>query len=241
MRAFAILLVSIFLFTSCSDDDNFCIKGSGDIVTEEISLADIHSIDLDISVDIVITESTNQKIQISGQQNIIDIIKKHSTVNQGLWRVKWDRNCVIAEDIRIFADIKSLESLRVDGSGSIKSDGVFNEVTDLDLEINGSGKIDLDLNEVDNLLTIVDGSGFINLGDGTADFLKVDINGSGDLDAFPFEATDCEVNIKGSGDVEVNVTNDLVVDIDGSGDLCYRGNPSLSFAIDGSGSVNECN
>ena len=241
MRAILFFFLSIVLLTSCGDDDTLCIRGNGDFQTEVINLDEIHSIDLDIAADIILRESDDQEIQITAQQNIIDEIVAHSRVGQGTWHVKVDKNCFIAEDIRIFVNLKTIERLKIDGPGTITSEGKFESVEELNLKIDGSGKIDLDLLSVDRINADIDGSGRINLGSGDSEMLDIDIDGSGDFDAFSFQSNECKIDIDGSGDAEVNVVNELIAIIEGSGDVCYRGNPEVSFSIDGSGSVNDCN
>ena len=240
MRVFILFFCVLFL-TACNDNNSLCLNGNGEIVSKDLDIENIHSIELDISADILIRESATQRVEISAQQNIIDEILQHSVVSQGVWQIKVNRNCIISEDIRFFIDIPEIKMLSVDGSGIISNQGVFENIENLDLDIDGSGSIHIDLQSANKVLAIIDGSGNIKLSEGTADELIIDVDGSGDIDAFGLTAEDCNVSIDGSGDVEIFVNQNLDVEIDGSGDLCYRGNPIVTSSIEGSGSINDCN
>jgi len=239
MKNFLFLFTISIFFTAC--DNDLCLSGEGQIVNQMLDLESIHTIILDIPADITLKESATQRVEISAQQNIIDEILQHSIVSQGVWKIRVNRNCILAEDIRFFVDLPEIKMLSIDGSGNINGNGIFENTNFLDLDIDGSGTIDIDLSHTTKILAIIDGSGKIDLDSGTTDELLIDIDGSGDVEAFGMTAKDANVSIDGSGDVEVSVEQRLDVSIDGSGDLCYIGDPTLTSSIRGSGSVNNCN
>ncbi len=240
MRIF-ILFFSVLFLASCNDNNSLCLNGDGQIINRELNLENIHSIVLDLPADITIKESSTQKIEIAAQQNIIDQILQHSVVSQGVWRIRVNQNCVIGEDIRFFIEIPEIKMLSLDGSGNIMTQGIFENIENLDLDIDGSGTIDVEIKSTNKILAIIDGSGEIKLDGEESSEIFIDIDGSGMVQAFGMTTETCNVSIDGSGDVEVFVNQNLDVDIDGSGDLCYKGDPIVTSRISGSGSINECN
>ena len=234
------LLISFALpYSSCiiDDDDYFgCERGDGPIVEQELFLPDFHSIDLDISADVCITQGEQQIVVVEGEQNIINELDLD--VNNGRWEIEFDDCVRNYEDLKIFITLPFYEQLRVSGSGLIFSNDVIT-VDEIDLRVTGSGDIDVAL-DVEDVNTRITGSGAIKL-EGIARNAEHEINGSGDLRAFDLATERTDIVIRGSGDAEVLVEDRLDVRITGSGDVFFRGNPRLDIDITGSGDVIDAN
>lgn len=242
MKTKSILLIILVIITqsiltsSCVRDGILGIHGSGPLVTEEIYIDDISSIDLRISGDVIITKGNVQKIQIEAQQNILNNIRHK--VRNGKWIIKFDRNVRNHDGITIFITVPEIDELEISGSGSISSNSDFT-TNDLELRISGSGSINFnaDANSVD---TNISGSGNINLS-GSTNGLDVHISGSGQYSGYSCISNNCDINISGSGKAKVFVQDKLNAHISGSGNIYYKGYPSITFNISGSGSMHSTN
>jgi len=211
------------------------IDGEGAVIKQEISLAAIDGFDLGFGGDVILTPGAIQKIVIEGQKNIIDNIKRD--VSNGKWRIAYIKNVHNIKPVTIYITIPTITHVGLSGSGSIKSNGKFSGLKDVDIAVSGSGNIKLDLESRDTGLRI-SGSGEIELA-GSTQSLDVAISGSGDVMTRELVASRCKVQISGSGDAAVYVNGELETAISGSGDVTYRGEASVTARISGSGEVRK--
>jgi len=192
---------------------------------------------LGISGDVVLTPGATQKIVMEGQQNILDNIKRD--VRNGSWNIGFEKNVRDAKKVTIYITLPKIEEVGLSGSGSIRSDGKFKGLGDVDVHVSGSGDITFDY-EAQSTDLGLSGSGQIDLS-GSSKTLEINISGSGDVNAPNLVTADCEVNISGSGDASVHANTNLETHISGSGDVSYSGTPSVTARISGSGEVSKRN
>ena len=236
MKNFTLLLTLFALtFFSCEFIDAQTVKGSGGIVTETVDMKNITSIGLGISAEVFIEPGSSQKIEIKGQQNIIDLINKKP--KGSTWNIEFPHGTRVKgyDRLEIYVTMTGLEALSIGGSGSITGKGKFSKVDDLGISIGGSGDVEVDV-EANEVSCSIGGSGEIELG-GSADELKISIGGSGDVKAVNLAVKECKVSSAGSGNVDVNVSGTLDVSLVGSGDVRYKGSPKVKSSIVGSGDV----
>ncbi len=251
---FFVVSLSTLIFSGCAHS-LFGIKGIGNTITQEVIIENFDKIDMTIDADVVFIKGDVQKVEIEGQQNIIDNIK--TKVKSGKWYIEYYKNVSKHEPVTIYITIPEITEIIISGSGDIYSDDTF-DTDDLTLKIPGSGNIDLSVNSDDVDLSIsgsgniylsadsedvnvsISGSGNICLKGGTIK-QDISISGSGDYNCFSFFSKKTDVNISGSGSCEVLVQDDLFVRISGSGNVYYRGDPTINSVISGSGDVIDKN
>ncbi len=238
MKKLYFLLVLIAITSiNCDNLHAQQVKGQGGIVTETIKMDPINSIGLGIAANIYIRQGNTQKIEIKGQQNIIDLIKKNARGDS--WNIEFKRGHRVRDykPLDIYVTLKELEKLSIGGSGSIIGENKFTNVDDLRISIGGSGDVKVDVSAKD-IKCSIGGSGEVDL-QGNANELSVDIGGSGDVKAIGLNVKECKVSSAGSGNVDISVSEQLVVSLVGSGDVRYKGSPKIKSNIIGSGKVKE--
>ena len=248
------LIAAAILLTGCGLDE-ICERGLGTRVTETIALPEFTGIDLSISGDVYLTQGDEQKVEVRGQENIIDLLDLD--VENGVWTIRFVECVRKVSDFDIYITIPKLTSAHLSGSGNIEGETPFT-VEDLDLQVSGSGNISLEATG-NNITSKISGSGNIHLaldavslinnttGSGnysltgkvtTHDF---DVKGSGDVMGFELITDDTKINIAGSGKAEVYADKNLDINISGSGNVSYKGFPTLDVNISGSGEVINAN
>ncbi len=236
-----VLILSIVLFlliahqAAGQHQGTRTIEGEGDIVRQEITLPSFDGISLGFSGDVVLTQGNTQKVVLEGQQNILDIIKRD--VKNGHWNISYDRNVRNAKKVTVYITVPTINDISLSGSGSVKSDGRFFGVGDLDISISGSGNITFDNTSRKTDLHI-SGSGKVYL-HGSTGAMGISISGSGSVFAENYTASSCDVHISGSGNVQVKVNGDLKSTISGSGNVRYTGDASVTARVSGSGRVSK--
>ncbi len=212
-KIFLTLLTSAFLMIGCNDD---LVEGMGAPITQEFILDDFDSFILDSSIDIVLRQGPRQKVFVTAQPNIIDVI--NTDVINGEWNISYFES-VRAGGAVIEITVPDLRRIVIDGSGDVV----------------GSNYMILDELEI-----IIDGSGDVELfGEINEQFITID--GSGDIENFDLVSYETTINVDGSGDVEVTAEDVLDVIIDGSGDVKFKGRPDIFLTDNGSGELIDFN
>jgi len=210
-------IIAIIALSSC--DGIKCIPGTGEIVSAQVDVDLFEAIELNSSVDVDLSYGQNQKVEITGHRNHIDLLEK--TVKGERWIIDFKEN-ICSKDLKVSITLPLLKAVEVNGSGDINGLTPF-QADEMDLTIDGSGNISLNIS-ADELSIEIDGSGNVNL-DGYADELSVSIDGSGDAKAMELEANTVIIDSDGSGDVEVTVKNRIEANLKGSGNVYYEGDP----------------
>lgn len=238
-----VLALCTMIFNSGCVKELFCISGNGSIETRVVEFDEISGFDVFGSNKIIITEGEQQLIEITSFPNLIDRWLEDSFIEDGILNAGI-KGCITGfnrNDVTIRATISSLQLIAVSGSGDVETDGVFNNVDDLEIDISGSGDMELDLGEdMDEIDIKISGSGNIEMS-GVGNSAEVKVSGSGKIRNFELALSTCDINVSGSGDANVSVSDVLEVKITGSGDVCYKGQPEVDSDVSGSGSVKNCN
>lgn len=229
----SILILSLVMM-SCNKDYLAGVIGYGDIVTQSLVLENFTGFVNSISADIYITQGEEPEVVIEAQQNIIDNIEQ-DRVENGFWKIKYDRWVRRADKVKIYITMPYLDKVVISGSGKVTGETIFTDLDDLDLVISGSGSIYLDF-ESENLDITISGSGDMDLS-GVTPTIDATISGSGNVRAFDLESDSVECVISGSGDTRLSVSEYLKAVISGSGSVIYRGIPEINVRISGSGNV----
>lgn len=221
-------------FTSCKKNLFNSVKGKGATVTETRDLSGFDKISLSINADVTYTQDSVYFVEISAQQNILDVIT--TEISSGELKIGSNRWIRKHNGIKIIIHSPDLRKIDLDGSGNFDSTGMLT-TTGLELEISGSGNIRITSLTASNLDADISGSGNISISGGAVTNEETEISGSGNIEMDNLTANISKAKISGSGSVSVWVLNQLNATISGSGDIKYRGNPAVNTTISGSGSV----
>ena len=212
-----------------------CVEAEGETITREITLDNFSKIELKGASKVTLKQGETQMVRVTAAQNIIDLLNRD--VKSDEWEIKFN-NCIeSSEDVTIEITIPTIEELSVEGSGSIKGEGLISSNL-LELFIDGSGELDLNI-DVKELESQISGTGDLKL-KGSTKIHNIEINGSGDMEAYELSCDEAEVEINGSGDVRLDVSYSLDVEVNGSGDVYYKGNvKKIDSNINGSGKLKQ--
>jgi len=245
MKKIFYLSVCILLLSFHFSCDNFldCITPEGEIQTRTIELDDINAFDIFGACELTIKEGAEQQVEITAHPNIIEALLEDSSVKEGTWDLGIEQ-CISSwkkSNLKIDVTIPALKRISITGSADVTTDGVFENIDELSLNIEGSGDVDLQLgDDIETIETKILGSGDVTLS-GKTENSTINIDGSGNINHFDLSTKNSEVNILGSGNCNITATELLDIKIAGSGDLCFKGNPVINSRITGSGELNDCN
>ena len=225
------LSLSAGLFASCSPID--CVKGAGAPERKALSVAVFHGIVVQGAVDVQLTVSSTQKVEVEAQPNIAALVI--TEVKDGIWVIHTDKCYSTDKPFTIHIAVPTVDVVSIQGSGDVTGTGEFT-TTEMKLDVQGSG----DLRMIAAAKTIhagVQGSGDISLS-GTCTMLYAAVQGSGDIKAGSLKTTSAKASVEGSGDITVQASDSLDANVQGSGDVKYKGKPAhVDSKVQGSGDV----
>ncbi|MFZ1331287.1 MAG: head GIN domain-containing protein [Flavobacteriales bacterium] len=210
------------------------VKGTGDVVHRPLAVDAFHGITLQGSMDVMITPSNEQSVEVVAQQNIADLVT--TEVKNGVWNISTSDGFSTNEEFTINIKVPAMDKVKIQGSGDIEGTDSF-KADQVDLKIEGSGDIKMTY-EASSVKAKIEGSGDIVLKGSCAD-LDLAIEGSGDVDSRGLQCVNARTSIAGSGGIFVNATTTLDATIAGSGSVQYSGNPQLKKSVAGSGEVKK--
>lgn len=229
MKTLIPLLVTLFLI-GCTQ---VTITGSGNVVTQEETLADFDKVDISQSFDVDVTQGENFRVLIRVDDNLVeylDILKQDSTLKI---RLKPNRSYNI-RNATLEAELTLPELLGLDLSGSSEANiSGFESTKPLLVDLSGNSELFGDIQSGDARFTI-SGNSSVALA-GSAGDIVVDASGSSEADLSEFPAADASVDASGASTVIVNLSGRLDADASGSSDVYYLGSPTLG-RMDTSGS-----
>ncbi len=214
-KSIAILLLIAISFTS-----NACteVKGSGKITMDERKVSSFTGIRSTGSVDIEITQGTEEKAVVETDDNIQQYVEVTSDNGSLTINLK-DNISINTTKLKVHLTCKALNHIAVTGSGDVMSmNGI--KTTDFSITQSGSGdiKLNMDASRIDVKKT---GSGDLDLKGNTGIF-TVASTGSGDTDAAGLTCTEANIRGTGSGDFELKKGTSAKVNITGSGEVTYK-------------------
>ncbi|MDH4139796.1 MAG: DUF2807 domain-containing protein [Coriobacteriia bacterium] len=228
----AALVVATFL-GACSIGDD--LSGSGDIESKEYGADGVTRIVLAAPGDLRIVRGDAEKLVVETDDNVMEHVEvdvRGNTLEIHLDRGTWDQIRPTRLDLEL--EIPALESIAVEGSGSVEAGDL--EMGDLELTVSGSGTISDDNVDCESLRVGISGSGMVRLA-GTCSDQEIDVSGSGSFEAFDLEVDSASVRMSGSGKAAVWVKDELDANVSGSGSIEYYGKPMVDSSTSGSGEV----
>jgi Putative auto-transporter adhesin, head GIN domain len=194
---------------------------------------------LSAPINVELVQGDTESLVLEGDEATLAEIE--TVVEQGVLKIGtksrfsfWGTSFWGTSKVRARVGAKTIDSLRIDGSGDINA--VQLRSTGLKVAVGGSGDVRIGTLDASTLQVSVAGSGDVQVG-GKVNTVSTSIAGSGDVKAGKLESQDAKVTIAGSGDVAVWAKQSLVVKIAGSGDVRYYGDPAVTKTIMGSGSL----
>jgi putative autotransporter adhesin-like protein len=232
-RSIAVWLIApIIILSSCRK-----VIGEGPLVTQARAVSNFTGISSETSGNAYVTIGPAYKVEITAQQNILDVI--NTNVVNGVLHIDFKDNVRVRvhEDVTVNISLPAADYFRLSGSGNMDVSGDV-AANNLKLTLSGSGNIAVQNAVIADKIDVeVSGSGNITVLNGSAINEDLDISGSGNIQLAGVAAQKTTAHISGSGDVKVVVSQWLDAHISGSGSVYYHGNPIISTHISGSGKV----
>jgi hypothetical protein len=232
-----IIPLSIFIIavlTSCQKDYLWGVRGKGSNITQAVNSKGFNKIDLAFDANILYTQDSVYKIEISAQENIQDIIE--TAIIKEVLTFKARKKLLQHNPIEIIIHSPNINGFKVSGSGYIKGQNAI-LTNSMNLNVSGSGGIAVLALTTDNVSADISGSGNIKIDGGSAKNQTINVSGTGNTDFLNMTCNKSTIDVSGTGEMKVWVTEELNVTIAGSGKVSYKGSPTVNSKISGSGKI----
>jgi hypothetical protein len=237
MKKEALLLSSVFLLLAggCVLPPKKIIRGNGNIQEENRSVAHFDGVDLQGSMQVLISQDNNQTLEVKAESNLLPYLK--TTIENGRLLIRFDSDSrvITTRPVMVHVSAQDLSRISLSGSGVIRAeDTLFQEGT-LQCDLTGSGNMYL-IVHTPEITSRITGSGDMHM-KGLTRQLKISVTGSGDFDGSDLKSEQTDARITGSGSARVFASTQLTAHISGSGNIHYTGNPKVESHVSGSGKV----
>jgi hypothetical protein len=235
---FALLPVILLCMASgCSKENGVCFTNSGQVIFQPRTVEHFDSISLNDNVNLILTMSPVNTVQVEAGKNIILGITTEVVDNQLIIHNQNSCNWLRSYNspINVHVSTNNLCNIMYNGSGDVRSSGILT-LDSLKVEVwGGSGTIDLSLDVWKGNFSLNMGAADFRLR-GVSAYTSVYAANYGLYDGRDLETRYTFITNKGSNDCYVKATNTIEITIESIGDVYYTGNPAtIKENISGSG------
>jgi hypothetical protein len=219
------------------ENDNLKIKGSGNLISEEMDVPYFHSISMNTAGLVTVTQGTEQHIEVTVDDNIMEHLSIR--VHNDELIIEVVRGVSLSEfELTIDVIMTDLKSLVTNSAGSIKGINTFEE-DQINLMVNSAGNIILDL-KANQLNSMINSAGNLLLS-GQVTHHNAMLSSAGNLSAFDLYTETTVIMINSAGNAQVTASKLLDVTINSVGCVYYKGDPVLIQRINSIGRVISAN
>lgn len=226
LKAVGILFVVTSTLTAC-------VNGKGDPVTQTFGLNGFTKLDHGIKGDVVLVKDDNQFVEVTAQQNIMDILDL--SVSDGTLKLRTKKSKSIGnfDQLKFVVHAPLIENVKIGGAGTVTGgDGISG--SDFRCRLAANGRLELTGMDVTYTEIIIAGAGVVKV-QGTADKSDLGVGSSGAIEAFELSSDETNAQLKGNGSIQTRTNVKLNAILQGSGGIYYKGNPTVTSQITGNG------
>ena len=229
-------------------DIHLQLENNPNHISRTVKMSTISKIALQISANVEISRGDEQKVTITGPEDLINMIS--TVVADENWQIKYtdQKPRMGAEQISIRIQIKDLTHLALSGRGNLITTSRFSGGNELYLALSGTGYIkamvdaqlvhtalsgtgNIDVScQADKAFIALSGSGNINI-TGTARDVEMVSSGSGNVNGIGIKSQTATITSDGSSTMSVYATDFLNVTAGGNSVVSYKGSPGIEMDV----------
>jgi hypothetical protein len=223
----AILLFVLSGLTACHKPG--CLESAGAQTSVERRAAPFRQIDLYDNIDLVLTQSSVEKIRVEAgadlQPNIVTGVANGVLTIQNTTSCTWLRSP--SEKVRVYVSFKTLDLLNYNGSGHVSSTDTL-KVPELEVSSEtGAGNVELTV-QTQLLRAFIDHENADFIIRGVADECHAYTNSRGTLDLSELQVRRYNIRYGALKDTYIRVSERLEVEIYFKGNVYYKGDPQIT-------------
>lgn len=210
-------LAALSIFAGCSFNiGSNGVRGSGIVKTESRKVSEFSSISSKSVGKVTVQQTGKESLTITADDNILPLLESRVADNILYLTIAKDTHMNPTKPIEFVVEVKSLESLNIDGVGRIEAKGIQGKRLSVSLDGVGSTTIT-----------------------GSTDVLDLSLSGVGSFHGEEFKTKQAKVHHSGVGSAVVNVSDQLDATVSGVGSVEYIGSPQVQKSGQGLGDVKK--
>lgn len=207
------------LFTSCNM--NFGVRGNGNVKTvERIVNESYDEIEVSRGLDVYLTQSDSESINVQADENLQDIIK--TEIDGNVLKIYADENISYSEAQKVMVNFRTISRISASSGSDIYSTNTIN-LESVRLETKSGSDMTLNINAQNIDCSSSSGSDLRLTG--TATNLIANASSGSDIDAGDLEVETSRVKASSGAGISVNTSKELYASTSSGGDVKYHGNP----------------
>ncbi|MGM5470035.1 head GIN domain-containing protein [Flavobacteriaceae bacterium LMO-SS05] len=212
------------------------VTGNGNVVTDERALNDsFDHIEVSRGLDVYLTQSDHERIEVEADENLQDIII--TEVKGNVLKIYADENIRRSESQKVFVNFKTVSRISSSSGSDVFS---TNTITTKKLELSTSSGSDMELHIDTEIVTCDSSSGSDLKLSGKTHTLYAEASSGSDIKAGNLNAISSQVKASSGANITVNTSEELIAKASSGGDIRYYGNPEKVQKSDGaSGSIRQ--
>jgi len=217
-RSYGLLacLAPLSLLAGCIINLDNGVKGSGTVKTESRQAVNFSAISFETEGNLTVQQTGKESLLISADDNLLPFFESRVADHTLYLNISKGRNINPSKPAEFVVQVKSLESLNMEGVGSV-------EVRDI------KGK---------KLSVTHDGVGEVTI-TGSADVLDLNLSGVGSYQGEAFKTKQATIRSSGVGSAVINASEQVDATVSGVGSVEYIGSPQVQESIEGIGDVEK--
>ncbi len=197
------------------------------------NVPEFSAIKVSSGIDLYLTQSNSEKVEIKADQDIIDEIV--TKVKDGVLHIYLEKNMNWQwnKSRKAYVSFDDLKAIKASAGSDVYSENSF----DLDdLKLDASSGSDIKLEDLKaNKIWVETSSGSDALLSGEVSHFEARASSGSDIDASDLVSKHCKVSVSSGSDASVHATESLKANASSGGDVRYRGNPSQKNVHESSG------
>lgn len=230
-------LMSLTLF-SCNFDMHFNpgVRGNGNVQTETRNINEsFSSIHVSRGLDVYLTQSNDQIIEVEADENLLDIIVVE--VENDELKITTTDNIAYSKAQKVMVSFKDVSKITSTSGSDVFSTNI---ITADELNLKTTSGSDMELEVDTNTLVCKSTSGSDLRLSGKTNNLFAEATSGSDIKAGKLLAQSSQVEVTSGADITVNTSQELNAKASSGGDITYYGNPEIVKKSDGvSGSIRK--
>tara|TARA_R110002049_G_scaffold258761_4_gene434545 strand:+ start:840 stop:1553 length:714 start_codon:yes stop_codon:yes gene_type:complete len=216
-----IVLFTLFLSLVSQDSYSFEFRSSRFDIETEITLESFSKVEVYGNVDVYISEASEQKVKVVGNENIINEL--NFLTKNGVLYFSHGSSFDLKNRIVVYIQIPKIEGLKAGGSTDIIGEGLLSIKQGV-FYVSGNSSILVELDS-DSIDAHALGKGKLGLA-GKVNNMTLAVEESATADAVNLFAENVTITTSSSEDIYIDVTNKLEVQIANNGNVVCKSMPT---------------
>jgi carbon monoxide dehydrogenase subunit G len=238
MRAILFLMLSVFIFSSCSYIGGKKIRGNGSITSQTRKAGSFNSIEVGGAILVRLKQDASSSVKVETDNNLMEYIDIYTDGNTLKIHTKKGYNLKPSKDVIVYVTAPELTSFHVSGASSITGENNISFTNQLQMQASGASKIDIQVSGTAKVNAKASGASTLVI-KGQAGSVDVSLSGASSFKGFDFITENAVIDLSGASEAEVHTNKQLNVEASGASNVRYKGAAAVNSNTSGASNISK--